>query len=101
MSWESPVHPNGPIDHYLVSYSHIEPSTPKAVIHVRSSLTTTLANSIDDWVKTTEQTMEMEVDCSQAPFLFEVVAVNVIDGSTSVGDAAESELSECIELDSK
>ena len=46
--------------------------------------------------------MEVEVDCSQAPFLFQVVAVNVIDGSTtSVGDAAESELSECIELDSK
>ncbi|XP_030852569.1 uncharacterized protein LOC100890462 [Strongylocentrotus purpuratus] len=99
VSWESPVHPNGPIDHYLVSYSHIEPSTPKPVTHVRSSLTTTLANSMDDWLKTTEQTMEVEVDCSQAPFLFQVVAVNDINGSTSVGEANQAVLSECIEID--
>ena len=46
--------------------------------------------------------MEMEVDCSQAPFLFQVVAVNIIDGSTtSVGDAAEFVLSECIEIKSE
>eukprot|EP00057_Strongylocentrotus_purpuratus_P026687 XP_011681161.1 PREDICTED: uncharacterized protein LOC100890386 [Strongylocentrotus purpuratus] len=98
VSWESPVHPNGPTVYYLVSYSHIEP-TPRPVIYVRSSLTTTLANSMDDWIPTTELTMEMEVDCSQAPFLFQVVAVNIIDGSLTSGDAAEFVLSECIEIE--
>ena len=102
-SWDPPVHPNGPIDHYLVSYRPQEPSTPSPpIIQVRSvSMTSTRANRIDDWHQTTELTMSLEVDCSQAPFLFQVVAVNVIEGSSSVGEAAEFVLSECIEPDSK
>ncbi|XP_054764236.2 uncharacterized protein LOC129270924 [Lytechinus pictus] len=101
LSWEPPAHPNGPIDHYLVSYHHVEPSTPSPNVHRRSAplITTTLANSINHWHKTTDLTIDMEVDCNQAPFLFQVLAVNVIDGPTLVGEAAEFELSECIALE--